>query len=178
MAQAPITVGGIPIPFDSPTLLAVLAVHVLAGLGCVLTGLAAMLARKGPGRHPYIGTLYYRSLTVVFGSMATLAAFRWAEDYHLFILGSLALIAAVLARRAIRRQRVRLHLIGMGLSYILLLTAFYVDNGAHLPVWRALPPLAYWLLPAAIGVPIIMRALRRHPLAQAERLRGQGGVAA
>jgi hypothetical protein len=137
-----------------------------------------MLVRKGPGRHPNIGTLYHRLLTVVFGSMAVLAAVRWAEDYHLFILGSLALTAAVLARRAIRRQRVRLHLIGMGLSYILLLTAFYVDNGAHLPVWRALPDLAYWLLPAAIGVPIIIRALRRHPLAQAERPRGRGGAAA
>lgn len=175
MAQAPITVGGIPIPFDSPALLVVLAVHVLAGLGCVLTGLGAMLARKGPGRHSYAGTLYYRSLIVVFTSMAILAAVRWAEDYHLFILGCLALTAAVLARRAIRRHKVRLHLIGMGLSYVLLLTAFYVDNGAHLPVWRALPPLAFWLLPAAIGVPIIVRAVRRHPLAQAERLRHQRG---
>jgi uncharacterized membrane protein len=178
MAQDPITVGGIPIPFDSPALLAVLTVHVLAGLSCVLTGLAAMLFRKGPGRHPYAGTLYYRSLMVVSASMAVLATVRWAEDYHLFILGSLALTAAVLARRAIRRQRVRLHLIGMGLSYILLLTAFYVDNGAHLPVWRALPTLAYWLLPAAVGVPIITRALRRHPLARAERLRVQSGPAA
>ncbi len=178
MAQAPITVGGLPIPFDSPALLAVLVIHVLAGLGCVLTGLGAMLARKGPGRHPYVGTLYYWSLAVVFASMAVLAAVRWAEDYHLFILGSLGLTAAVLGRRAIRRHRIRLHLIGMGLSYILLLTAFYVDNGAHLPLWRALPALAFWLLPAAIGVPIIARTLRRHPLAQAERARVQSGAAA
>ena len=29
----------------------------------------------------------------------------------------------------------------MGLSYILLLTAFYVDNGKSLPLWKDLLPL-------------------------------------
>jgi uncharacterized membrane protein len=171
-------VAGIPIPFDSPVLLAVLGVHVLAGLACVLTGLAAMAARKGPGRHSYFGTLYYRCLLIVCTTMAVLSAVRWAEDYHLFVLGTLAFAAAFAARRAVRRRRVRLHLIGMGSSYILLLTAFYVDNGAHLPLWRELPTLAYWLLPAAIGLPLIMLILRRHPLAQAERRRAHTGAAA
>jgi len=52
----------------------------------------------------------------------------------------------------------------MGASYVLLLTAFYVDNGKSLPLWRELPPIAYWLLPAAIGLPLIIRALFWHPL--------------
>jgi hypothetical protein len=30
----------------------------------------------------------------------------------------------------------------VSVSYILLLTVFYVDNGKHLPVWRTLPHLA------------------------------------
>ena len=137
-----------------------------------------VVATKGRGRHASFGTLYYRCLVVVFGSMALLSVVRWAEDYHLFILGTLALTAAVIARRAVRRQRVRLHLIGMGTSYILLLTAFYVDNGAHLPVWRDLPPLTYWLLPAAIGLPLIFVTLRRHPLAHAERRRAHPEAAA
>jgi uncharacterized membrane protein len=171
MIQASIVVGGIPIPFDSPVLLAVVGVHVLAGIACVLTGLAAMVARKGPGRHSYFGTLYYRCLLIVWATMAVLSAVRWADDYHLFILGTLAFAAALAGRRAVRRQHVRRHLTCMGSSYILLLTAFYVDNGAHLPLWRELPTLAYWLLPAAIGLPIIARTLRRHPLAQAERRR-------
>jgi uncharacterized membrane protein len=175
MIQAPIVVAGIPIPFDSPVLLAVVGVHVLAGLACVLIGLAAMAARKGPGRHSYFGTLYYRCLLIVWATMAVLSAVRWAEDYHLFILGTLALAVAFVARRAVRRQQVRLHLIGMGSSYVLLLTAFYVDNGAHLPLWRELPTLAYWLLPAAIGLPIIAATLRRHPLVQAERRRAHTG---
>jgi hypothetical protein len=166
MDQAPIVVSGIPIPSDAPAFLAVLGIHVLAGLACVLTGLAAMVARKGRGRHSYCGTLYFRCLLIVWATMAVLAAVRWAEDYHLFVLGTLAFIAAFVGRWAVRRQRVRLHVIGMGLSYVLLLTAFYVDNGAHLPLWRELPTVAYWLLPAAIGLPLIVITLRRHPLAQ------------
>jgi uncharacterized membrane protein len=178
MNQAPIVVAGIPIPSDSPAFLAVVGIHVLAGLACVLTGLAAMLAQKGRGRHSYFGTLYYRCLLIVCATMAILSAVRWAEDYHLFVLGTLAFAAAFVGRRAVRRQRVRLHLIGMGSSYILLLTAFYVDNGAHLPLWRELPTLAYWLLPAAIGLPLIAATLRRHPLAQAERRRAHTGATA
>ena len=38
------------------------------------------------------------------------------------------------------RGWLRLHIAGMAVSYILLLTAFYVDNGPHLPLWRSLPP--------------------------------------
>ena len=49
----------------------------------------------------------------------------------------------------------------MGLSYILMLTAFYVDNGKNLPVWRDLPYLAYWVLPGAVGIPLIVNALAR-----------------
>jgi hypothetical protein len=46
----------------------------------------------------------------------------------------------------------------MSASYILLLTAFYVDNGQHLPGWKSLPHLTYWLLPSAIGLPLVARA--------------------
>jgi len=42
-----------------------------------------------------------------------------------------------------------------------MLTAFYVDNGPHLPLWDRLPVLAFWLLPSAIGAPIIIRAVMR-----------------
>jgi len=42
-----------------------------------------------------------------------------------------------------------------------MLTAFYVDNGPHLPLWRHLPTWAFWALPSVVGVPLIMRALRQ-----------------
>jgi hypothetical protein len=154
-------------PFDSPIFLVVLAVHVLAGIICVITGIVAMLSRKAPGRHPRFGAAYYRSLEVIFTTAAVLSALRWDEDYHLFILGTLSFAIATLGRTALRKKWrgwVRLHICTMGLSYILLLTAFYVDNGPNLPLWKELPHSAYWLLPSAIGLPLIVRTLLRHPL--------------
>jgi hypothetical protein len=52
----------------------------------------------------------------------------------------------------------------MGASYIVMLTAFYVDNAKNLPLWKELPDAAFWVLPGAIGIPIILYALCRHPL--------------
>jgi hypothetical protein len=162
-------VAGIEIPSTDPAFLAVIGIHILLGLACTVTGVVAMLSKKREGRHPRYGTIYYWCLTGVFVTATGLATVRWAEDYHLFILGALSFAAAYLGRQA-RRQRWRnwagLHISGMAASYILLLTAFYVDNGKSLPLWKELPPIAYWLLPAAVGVPLIIRALLWHPLAR------------
>jgi hypothetical protein len=162
-------VAGIEIPSTNPVFLAVVGVHVLLGLACAVTGVIAMLSRKRPGRHPRYGTVYFWCLAGVFLTASSLAAVRWAQDYHLFILGALSFAAGYLGRQA-RRHRwrywVRLHIVGMGSSYVLLLIAFYVDNGRFLPIWKDLPPIAYWLAPAAIGIPLIVRALFWHPLAR------------
>lgn len=169
MAGKSIIVAGIEIPSSDPAFLVVVGVHVLLGLTCTITGIIAMLSAKRQGRHPSFGSFYYWCLMGVFVTASALAAVRWTEDYHLFILGTLAFAAAYLGRRA-RRKRwsnwVKLHITGMGMSYVLLLTAFYVDNGKNLPLWRELPPIAYWLIPAAVGIPLIVRALLRHPLAR------------
>jgi len=166
-------VAGIEIPSTDPAFLAVVGVHILLGLACTVAGIIAMLSEKREGRHPRYGTIYFWSLTGVFLTATSLAAVRWAEDYHLFILGALSFAAAYLGRRARRRCRrnwAKLHITGMGASYILLLTAFYVDNGKSLPLWKELPPIAYWVLPAALGIPLIIRALLWHPLARQPRL--------
>lgn len=158
---------GLEIPSTNPVFLTVVGFHILLGLACVITGAIAMLSQKRAGRHPRNGTIYFWCLAGVFLTMAALAAVRWAEDYHLFFLGALSFAAACLGREA-RRQRwrywVRLHITGMGASYVLLLIAFYVDNGRSLPFWKELPAVVYWLLPAAIGIPLIGRALLWHPL--------------
>ena len=158
---------GIEIPSTNPVFLTVVGIHILLGLACLITGAVAMLSQKRAGRHPRNGTIYFWCLAGVFLTAAGLAAVRWADDYHLFILGTLSFAAACLGRQA-RRHRWRhwtmLHIVGMGSSYVLLLTAFYVDNGKSLPLWRNLPPIAFWLLPAAIGIPLIVRALLWHPL--------------
>jgi hypothetical protein len=162
-------VAGIEIPSTDPAFLAVVGIHILLGLACVVTGAIAMLSQKRPGRHPRYGTIYFWCLTGLFLTATGLAVVRWAEDYHLFILGALSFAAACLGRQA-RRQRwrnwVRLHITGMGLSYVLMLIAFYVDNGKQLPLWKELPPIAYWLLPATVGIPLIVCALLWHPLAR------------
>jgi hypothetical protein len=162
-----IVIGGIPLPSDAPLFLACVAVHIAAGLVCVISGAVAMLSLKQAGRHPKLGTVYYLALAIVSVTMTALSIARWAEDYHLFILGALSFLAATTGRMARRRlwpSWPRLHMTGMGISYIFLLTAFYVDNGKNLPLWRELPELAFWLLPAAIGAPILINALLRHPL--------------
>jgi hypothetical protein len=173
MTDTATIVAGIPIPSSDPAFLAVVGVHVLFGLACTITGIVAMLSPKRTGRHPTFGSIYYWCLCGLFASASTLAAVRWSEDYHLFILGGLAFAAAYFGRRA-RRKRwgnwVRLHITGMGLSYVVLLTAFYVDNGKSLPLWRDLPPITFWVLPAAVGIPLIVRALCWHPLARTPRL--------
>jgi hypothetical protein len=64
------------------------------------------------------------------------------------------------------RNWARLYISGMGISYVLLLIAFYVDNGKQLPVWKDLFHRTYWLLPLAVGIPLIVRALLWHPLAR------------
>jgi hypothetical protein len=54
------------------------------------------------------------------------------------------------------------HIAGISLSYIVLLIAFYLDNGKNLPLWRELPHVTYWLLPTAIGIALIASALIRY----------------
>lgn len=161
---------GIPVPSTDPIFLAIVGVHILFGLAAVITGAIAMLSKKGRGRHANLGTVYFWCLLGVFVTMSALSFMRWAANYHLFILGVLSIASAYFGRTAARRrwhQWAKLHLTGMGASYIFLLTAFYVDNGKNLPLWNELPELAFWLLPGVIGLPLILYALFRHPLVRA-----------
>ena len=172
MADHPIEIAGILIPSSRPFFLVMVGVHVTAGITCVIAGLVAMRSQKGPGRHPRAGLFYYRSLIVVCLTMAVMAVMRWPNDNNLFVLGLLSFVCAFFARRFITHRsgwRVRAHIVGMGSSYTLLLVAFYVDNGKHLPVWKELPPILYWLLPTVIALPLIARSIQSHPLAKAER---------
>ena len=147
----------------APAFLAFLALHVLAGLTDVLTGAIAALARKGSPRHIRAGRWFYRAITVVFATAIALAAMRWRQDYDLFLIGAAAFTAATIGYQHRRRHRPgdTGHIAGMGIGYTAMLTAFYVDNGPHLPLWDRLPVLAFWLLPAAIATPLIARAVLR-----------------
>jgi hypothetical protein len=160
---------GFQIPSNAPLFLIILSIHVLAGLTCVVTGVFAMLSKKQHGFHSKCGNIYYKSLWVVFITASVIAIMRWKEDYYLFILGLISFCAAFTGRMAVKNQWPKwsiVHISGMGFSYIFLITAFYVDNGKFLPVWKEFYPIAYWTLPVAVGTPIILLALLRHPLSR------------
>jgi hypothetical protein len=150
-----------------PTLMfsVLLVFHVFAGMICVATGAIAALSPKRRGRHPALGLVYFWGLAVVFVTSTAMSALRWSEDAYLFVFGTLAYSCALLGLAA-RRQRWRgwisAHILGMAGSYIVLLTAFYVDNGPRLPLWKELPQVAFWIGPTLIGAPIVARALVHH----------------
>jgi hypothetical protein len=159
-----IKVLGPVIPDAGPLFLIALAVHVLAGMTCVVAGALAATAGKRPGRHPKAGHVYLWGITVVFVTATVMAAIRFRHDAHLFAIATVAFGLAIFGWRAKRLHRPgwpRRHAIGMGGSYIALFTGFYVDNGPQLPVWQHLPHWTYWMIPAAVGVPLIRLALRR-----------------
>ncbi|KOV49780.1 hypothetical protein ADL00_45425 [Streptomyces sp. AS58] len=142
----------------------VIVIHIAAGLTAVAAGASAMLTPKRPGRHPRSGRAYLGALAVLTTSAAVVAAAR-PHTAHLLILGVLAFASAGYGWRVRRMRhpgwRPR-HITGMALSYVAMLTAFYVDNGPRLPLWNLLPSLTFWCLPAAVGLPLLLRALRRH----------------
>jgi uncharacterized membrane protein len=153
---------GIPIPDEGPVFLAAVLVHIVAGLTCVVCGIVAMVSRKGGHAHIAFGRVYVVGIAVVFVSMAVLAVIRWPLDNHLAILGLIAFIATLygfINRR--RHGEDRWHILAMGASYVVLLTAFYVDNGPFLPLWNLLPAWMLWVIPSLVGAPIIIRAMGR-----------------
>ncbi|MGA7490076.1 MAG: hypothetical protein WBW74_24400 [Xanthobacteraceae bacterium] len=174
MASNATIVFGIEIPSTDPVFIGmIVGVHIPLGLACVVAGAVAMLSEKRTGRHPVAGRIYYWCLLGLFASATSLSVMRWAENSHLFVLGALSFTSAWFGRRALRHRWsywVRLHIAGMGLSYILMLIAFYVDNGKQLPVWKDLPHFTYWLAPLAVGMPFLVWALVRHPMARKTNL--------
>ena len=97
-----------------------------------------MLSSKGRGRHSAFGSVYFWCLLALFGSATVLSIMRLSKNYYLFILGAAAFGCAWFGRSASLQLRWpnwgRLHISGISLSYIVMLTAFYVDNGKQLPI--------------------------------------------
>jgi hypothetical protein len=159
-----IKVLGLEIPDAGLVFFVALGAHIVAGLTCVVAGALAATARKQPGRHPTAGGVYLWGVGAVFVTATVMAAIRLREDAHLFAIAVVSFGLALFGWRARRQRRLgwpRRHAIGMGGSYIALLTGFYVDNGPQLPLWKSLPHWTYWVLPTAVGMPLIWLAMRR-----------------
>jgi hypothetical protein len=158
---------GIPVPSTDRFFLALVVVHILISLVCVLSGLAAMLSDKGGRRHSYFGRIYFYGMLSAFATVIALSLLRWPHNIHLLIIGSSAALATYFGFRKIKSHGencTRSHTVLMGASYVLLLTGFYVDNGKNLPFWNQFPTWVFYVFPSVIGIPILLYVLRFHPL--------------
>lgn len=158
---------GVPIPSDNKVFLIFIGIHIILGLTCTISGIVAMMSKKGRGTHSKAGKIYYWGMTALFTTVIITSIMRWPYNIHLLIVGTMAYFFTFLGRRIARKQKAnwtRLHTICMGISFVLLMTGFYVDNGKNLPFWNQFSYLFFWIFPTAVGIPIIIYALFKHPL--------------
>jgi hypothetical protein len=163
-----IQIDGLPLAFFLP-----LVVHVLAGMTSAVTGIVAFGVPKGPARHHRWGTRYLWAYTVVFLTASILSVQRWSADAYLFVLAVLGYSLALggygarrfrhspWLRRPLGEYWVIAHLVAMISSYVVLLTAFYVDNAHLFPGVNRLPTIVFWVAPSLIAIPFLVRSIQR-----------------
>jgi amino acid transporter len=64
-------------------------------------------------------------------------------------------------RRVLGNQWISVHIVGMIGSYVVLWTAFYVDNAHLIPGLKELPTLTFWVLPTVVALPFLVVSLSR-----------------
>lgn len=150
-----------------------LVVHAWAGLATGVTGIMTFRAPKRRESHPRWGRRYLWAYTLVFLTATILSVQRWSVDAYLFLLATTGYsftLGGYAARRfrqkpwmarVLGKQWVVVHIVGMIGSYIVLWTAFYVDNAHLIPLLDQLPLLTFWVLPTMIGLPFIILSLSR-----------------
>lgn len=136
------------------------SIHIPAGLVALTAGVVAMLSRKGAWWHRKAGVTYLFAIAAIALTAVGLVSTRGPQFNHLLVFAGLAATLAF-GGYLMRQINQGLHISGMGLSYVVMVTAFYVDNGPKLPFWNQFPDIVFWVGPAAIGLPIIIRALWR-----------------
>jgi hypothetical protein len=161
-------IDGLPLSFFLP-----LVVHALAGLTTGVTGVLAFRAPKSRGRHHQWGKSYLWAYSVVFLTATILSVQRMPSDAYLLVLATLGYGLALcgyvarrfrqesLVRRMVGKRWVVVHIIGVIGSYVVLWTAFYVDNAHLIPGLKELPTLTFWVLPSLIALPFLVVSLSR-----------------
>src|SRR5262245_20423659 len=101
MTDSSTIVAGIEIPYTDPVfLMVVVGIHIPLGIVCVVVGAVAMFSQKRQGRHTTFGQAYYWCLLALFSTAVFLSVMRWAQNYHLFVLGALSFASAWFGRKA------------------------------------------------------------------------------
>lgn len=161
-------IDGFPLSFFLP-----LVVHALAALTTGVTGVITFSRPKRRGYHPKWGGRYLWAYTVVFFTAIILSVQHWPTDAYLVVLAVLGYGFATvgyaarrfrqqpLVLRVLGKQWISTHIIGMIGSYIVLWTAFYVDNAHLIPGLKQLPTLTFWVLPTMIALPFLVVSLLR-----------------
>jgi hypothetical protein len=161
-------IDGLPLSFFLP-----LVVHSPAGLTTGVTGVVAFSMPKHPGRHDRWGIRHVRAYTVAFLTANILSVQRWEADAYLFVLATIGYGFALgdyaarrfqgepMVRRLAGKQWVVAHLVGVIGSYVVLWTAFFVDNAHLIPGLNELPSLTFWVLPTMIALPFLVLSLSR-----------------
>lgn len=161
-------IDGFPLSFFLP-----LVVHALAALTTGVTGVITFSRPKRSVRHPTWGIRYLWAYTVVFLTAILLSVQHLPTDGYLIVLATLGYgfaLAGYGARRfrqepwmrgMLDNQWIVAHIVGMIGSYIILWTAFYVDNAHLIPGLNRLPLLTFWVFPTLIGLPFIAWSLSR-----------------
>lgn len=161
-------IDGFPFSFFLP-----LVVHAFAALTTGVTGVITFSRPKRQARHPRWGVRYLWAYTVVFLSAILLSVQHWPDDAYLVVLATLGYGFALggygtrrfrqkpWLRRMLGKQWVVAHIVGMIGSYVVLWTAFYVDNAHLIPGLKLLPTLTFWVLPGFIALPFLVVSLSR-----------------
>ena len=161
-------INGLPLSFFIP-----LIVHILAGLTTGITGIVMFSLSKRREGHQRWESGYVLAYSVVFLTVTLLAVQQWQADAYLFLLAVIG-YGLALGGYAVRRfwqepqvadvlgkPWVVVHIVGMIGSYVVLWTAFFVDNGHRIPGLNQLPPLTFWALPSLIGLAFLVVSLSR-----------------
>jgi hypothetical protein len=142
-----------------------LIIHIIAGSFCLLTGAINFSVKKEKGYHTRIGEWYHIGYFLVFLTSVGMAIINWSESAYLFYIAifsyGLALFGYV-ARKIRWRGWLSMHIGGMAGSYIGIITAVLVVNGAAIPLINQIPSLLLWFMPTIIGTPIIFMVGKRY----------------
>ena len=95
---------GVPVPSDNIFFLAIIVVHIVFGLICIISGTVAMLSQQTKKKHARAGKTYYWGRAVLFIIIIITSLLRWPFNTHLLIVGTAAYALTLVGQRVAKCQ--------------------------------------------------------------------------